>query len=109
MSIPNISNLCIYPRAWIEFESIGNFSFRYSAGSGGFQFPFNIKKHQLMIGAIGDKFDLRVDNMSFTQMWDQGNGDWLKVMYILERMKRNVAVHDSVDPYKAKDYAQNYE
>lgn len=73
---------------------------KYTTGSGGFQFPFNIKRHQLMIAAIGDKYDLRIENLSFAHQWD------------LERQKRQVSFEhhkEQIDPYKAKNYAQNYE
>ena len=67
-----------------------------SSSGGGFQFPFHINRHQLMIAAIGDKFDLRVDNLSFGHQWE------------LEKQKRHVNFdqhREQIDPYKAKNYA----
>ena len=64
-----------------------------------FQFPFNIEKNALNIIQHGDKFELRINNMSFTHLWDN------------ERTKRNFNYNEpgtGVDPYKPKDYASNY-
>ena len=55
---------------WVTFNLL--LDHRYTQGSGGFQFPFNIQRHQLMIHQMGDRFDLLVDGVSFQHVWDQG-------------------------------------
>jgi len=43
---------------------------RYSGS--GFQFPFNIGKHQMILMQMGDRYDVLVDSKSFNQQWDYG-------------------------------------
>ncbi|CDW74612.1 UNKNOWN [Stylonychia lemnae] len=64
-----------------------------------FQFPFTIGKNSLNIVQHGDKFELRINNQSFTHLWDN------------ERTKRNFNYEnrEELDPYKQKDYAKNYD
>lgn len=73
-----------------------------------FQFPFHIGKNALNIVQHGDKFELRINNQSFTHLYDNGNFVWLTK---LERTKRNFNYEerDQNDPYQAKDYAKHYE
>lgn len=63
-----------------------------------FQFPFNIGKNALNIVQHGDKFELRINNQSFSHLWDN------------ERTKRNFNYEnkEAHDPYKPKDYAEHY-
>jgi len=53
----------------------------------------------------GDKYELRINNQSFTHLYDNGNNFPYDAK--LERTKRNFNYEDrdSHDPYKAKDYA----
>ena len=44
--------------------------FRYTGTSGGFTFPFEIRNHQVLLTQSGDKYDIRVDNVSFSQQWE---------------------------------------
>eukprot|EP00347_Sterkiella_histriomuscorum_P010870 403374607 len=64
-----------------------------------FQFPFSIGKNSLNILQHGDKFELRINNQSFTHLWDN------------ERTKRNFNYEerDQINSYQAKDYAKNYD
>lgn len=63
-----------------------------------FQFPFTIGKNLLNIVQHGDKYELRINNQSFSHLWDN------------EKTKRafNYENKEAHDPYKAKDYGEHY-
>jgi hypothetical protein len=56
------------------------------------------------------RYELRINNQSFTYLWDNGN---LKFQFnsYLERTKRNFTYDNKEqnDPYKEKHYAEHYE
>jgi len=43
--------------------------YRYNSA---FLFPWNIQRNALSIVQHGDKFELRINNQSFTHLWDNG-------------------------------------
>ena len=63
----------------------------------------------------GDKFELRINNQSFTHLWDNGKPLLKEIECLndlgLERTKRNFNYdnRDEINPYQQKDYAKNYE
>ena len=44
---------------------------RYTAD---FLFPWSIGRHALRIVQLDQKFELQIDNQSFTHLWDNGKG-----------------------------------
>jgi hypothetical protein len=61
----------------------------------------------------GDKYEMRINNQSFTHLWDQGKKQYFNLANVFnqERTRRHFNYEDKTgenDPYKAKDYAENY-
>lgn len=60
-------------------------TFRFKSA---FQFPFHIGKNALNIVQHGDKFELRINNQSFTHLYDNGK---LLALTILQRGPRGTS------------------
>lgn len=50
-----------------SYSDNGNFRYKQA-----FLFPWNIGRNALSIVQHGDKFELRINNQSFTHLWENG-------------------------------------